>query len=124
MAAEDIAKLKLTGVDSLNSIGKHGRLNEQQVSSQVHVALSFNTSPTQLARCEGVRVDGGVGGQGSYSLQKVFSLQLLAGFTRWLELKKKNNITAVTAGEFSSLSEFVCGLSVVQISELPVYVFK
>ncbi|XP_025103196.1 uncharacterized protein LOC112569580 isoform X2 [Pomacea canaliculata] len=79
MAAEDIAKLKLTGVDSLNSIGKHGRLNEQQ---------------------------------------------LLAGFTRWLELKKKNNITAVTAGEFSSLSEFVCGLSVVQISELPVYVFK
>ena len=51
-------------------------------------------------------------------------LQLKAGFSRWLELKKANNVATVTSGEFASLSEFVCGLTAPQIMQLPVEAFK
>ncbi|XP_076459322.1 uncharacterized protein LOC143292696 isoform X2 [Babylonia areolata] len=49
----------------------------------------------------------------------LYSSQLQAGFSRWLDLAKNGSIESITPGEFSAMSDFVCGLTVEQISRLP-----
>ncbi|XP_012934748.1 uncharacterized protein LOC106011048 [Aplysia californica] len=51
--------------------------------------------------------------------------QLKAGFRRWLSLSGvKDDITKVNSGKFSSLSEFVCGLEMSDITALAEETFK
>ncbi|KAL8569515.1 hypothetical protein ACOMHN_002062 [Nucella lapillus] len=77
LPAAQFRELSLSGVDALNSVGRHGWLDMSQ---------------------------------------------LQAGFSRWLEVR---NITMgqITFGEFSAMSEFVCGLTVPQIKAMPIDVF-
>ncbi|CAG5131388.1 unnamed protein product, partial [Candidula unifasciata] len=56
--------------------------------------------------------------------RKLSTDQLKAGFKRWMQLNKKNDIPDITAGELSSLSEFVCGLEASDISKLRDVTFK
>ncbi|BFZ02903.1 hypothetical protein BsWGS_05942 [Bradybaena similaris] len=56
--------------------------------------------------------------------RKLSTDQLKAGFRRWMQLNKKRDVSHITAGEFSSVSEFVCGLEASEISQLRDVTFK
>ncbi|KAH9508460.1 hypothetical protein Btru_055274 [Bulinus truncatus] len=75
----EILELQLTGVDALNSVGRHRLLSVEQLRS---------------------------------------------GFTRWMNLTGKLDVTQISDGEFSALSEFVCALDVSEIDRVNATTFK